>query len=386
MKKVELIVFSLICAIYFGLVNQYWNLEWDVAFYIELARSIVSGKGFTYLGYPQTKFLFGFPLMLSPIVWFWGNNYLLMNVLIVLCALGSIFATFWLFTQYFTRQYSMFIATLTALSYLTVKQSTYIMTDIPFMLFSLLAAALFTRFLRESKLYFTGILTALLMIISALLRMVGVSIVLGALTYLFLTKGVQFRIKKAVFILVVVLTPIAAWQVRNNTLKVDPQDKLWQLEEFIPYGQLQLRKIHDEPASGRVTLIGMVQRIVKNGAYYAGHTFSIIVGRQFDTSIERLKKSPVSVLVLMSVIPIVVILGFFTSLCTRKYFFDFYVFFYIATIFTPSFREPRYLLPILPFLLHYFIIGAEVIVKRIIRGGGDKEVAVCDGIMLCVSF
>jgi len=365
LKKLIPLLWIFIVVLYLGLVKQNWTPSWSGAIYIESARSMVTGQGNTYLGYPQLKYPIGFPLLLSPIVWLWGNNFLLMSLFIVLCALGSIFVTYWLFTQFFSREYSILITALTAFSYLMVERSTYIMSGVPYMMCSLLALVYINRYLRFEKKYKYGILAGLLIIISAFLRTVGISIFFGLLLHLFLVKNVRFRAKKAVLILLLVIIPLTAWNVRNQTVEVDLQDPIWQLEEFIPYQQEFMRSEWDEPLSEQINPRIMFFRVVKNISYFGGQAAGLILGRRIDIVMGQLHSVPISFLLLLGVIALVIVAGFGLSFFSRKYIFDCYVLCYFGILFLTSAREPRYLVPVLPFIIYYFITGIEWLFKRV---------------------
>jgi len=366
MKKLFLLLWFFIGLLYLGLVNQYWTPEWDSAYFIEIARSIVTGQGYTYLGYPVLKVPFGFPLLLSPIVWLFDINFLLMNFLIVLCSLGSILATYWLFNQFFTKKYSILITVLTAFSYLMVRRSTYIQSDVPYMMFSLLALIYINRYLRYEKLYRNGILAGMLIVVSYFLRPVGISILFGTLIYLFAEKNIRFKAKKVALILLIVILPLVAWNVRNQTVKIDPKDPVWQLQEFTSYHQEYMRAEWKEHMSERITPLKMLLRITKNTMYYTGHSSGLILGQKSVLMLGLNELNTVSkpLLILMGFIALVIVAGYGMSLFSKKYFFDWYVLCYLGIIFLISARETRYLLPILPFIFHYFFTGAHWFMKK----------------------
>lgn len=364
-KKLLPFLWIFIVALYLGLVKQNWTPSWSGAYYIEIARSMVAGQGYTYLGYPPLKYPLGFPLLLSPIVWLWGNNFLIMNLLIVLCALGSIWATYWLFSQCFSKNYAILITTLTAISYLMLERSTFVMSGIPYMLSSLLALTLIDRFLSSDNLFKYGILAGLLIVISAFLRTIGISILFGLLLHLFLVKNVRFRAKKAVLILLLVIIPLTAWNVRNQTVEVDLKDPIWQLEEFIPYHQEFMRSEWDEPLSEQINPRIMFFRVVKNISYFGGQAAGLILGKRIDIVMGQLHSVPISVLLLLGVIALVIVAGFGLSFFSRKYLFDCYVLCYFGILFLFLAREPRYLVPVFPFIIYYFITSIEWLFKRV---------------------
>ncbi len=60
---------ALLTAVVYAMgVVPYWKPTWDSAIYISLARALVEGNGYTYMGYPHTKYPPGFPLLMAPVV------------------------------------------------------------------------------------------------------------------------------------------------------------------------------------------------------------------------------------------------------------------------------------------------------------------------------
>ena len=85
--------------IYLYTLDNYWKPVWDSAIYISLGKSIATGNGYCYMGLPHTKYPFILPLMLSPIIKLFGLNFLLMRLLIIIFAIGSIYFTYILFKK-----------------------------------------------------------------------------------------------------------------------------------------------------------------------------------------------------------------------------------------------------------------------------------------------
>lgn len=369
LRKTVVPVLLLLCLLYGSLVNRQWQPEWDSAFYIELSRSMISGQGFTYLGHPETKFLPGFPLLLSPIILLFGKNYLLMNFLIILFAVASIWLTYRLFSEFFSREYSALIAIMTSLSWFVVNQSTFIMTDVPYMALSIASLLLINRRLVSQGSILRFLLLPLAILITCFVRMVGLSLFMTFLVFLF-RKNCSFHRKnnpvlfRIALTSLIVLTPVVVWQLRNSRAAIDKKEPSAVLEEFAPYSELQMRSMPYEPESPRIDARLLLLRAVKDVTYYAAQADCVVLGLRIDTSVDALRTDSKLVLALLGVLSLIIMAGFVQSFVRHRLVFDIYVIFYCGFFIVFSSREPRYLVPIVPFILHYFWSGSRWILHR----------------------
>jgi hypothetical protein len=332
---------------------------------------MISGQGFTYLGHPETKFLPGFPLLLSPIILLFGKNYLLMNFLIILFAGASFWLTYRLFSEFFSKEYSALIAIMTSLSWFIVDQSTYIMTDVPYMALSLASLLLINRLLVNQGSILCFLLLPLAILITCFVRTVGLSLLMTFLVLPFVSRTncsfhrknnpVLFRLALTTLI---VLTPVVVWQLRNSRVAIDKNEPLAVLEEFAPYSELQMRSMPFEPDSPRIDAKLLLLRAIKNITYYAAQTDCVVLGLRIDTSVDALRTHSKLVLALLGVLSLIIMAGFVQSVVSHRRVFDIYVVLYFPFLIAFSSRQPRYLVPIIPFILHYCWSGSRWILHR----------------------
>jgi len=128
-------------------LNGQWKYEWDSAYYLMLAKSLLAGKGLTYLGYPCLKTPFGFPLLISPVLMFSKATFLWLNLLMLVLAMLAIAAVFLLFRRLLSTGYAALVTLLTAWCSLMLGRSGFIMIDVPYMAFSIFALFFIERFL-----------------------------------------------------------------------------------------------------------------------------------------------------------------------------------------------------------------------------------------------
>jgi hypothetical protein len=371
LRKTVVPVLLLLCLLYGSLVNRHWQPEWDSAFYIELSQSMISGQGFTYLGHPETKFLPGFPLVLSPIILLFGKNYLLMNFLMIFFAVASISLTYKLFSESFSREYSALIAIMTSLSWFVVDQSTFIMTDVPYMAVSIASLLLINRRLVSQGSILRFLLLPVAILIACFLRTVGLSLIMAFLVFLFLShKKFSFQrtnnplLFRTALTLLIVLTPVVMWQVRSSRVAMDKQSPLAGIDEFTDYSKLLMRSDPYDPESPRIDARSLFLRAVKNVTYYAAQADCIVLGLRIDTSVDALRTHSKLVLALLGVLSLIIVASFVQSFVKHKRVFDVYVIFYLGIFIVWPAREPRFLLPIVPFILHYFWSGSRWVLHR----------------------
>jgi 4-amino-4-deoxy-L-arabinose transferase-like glycosyltransferase len=371
------------------LIKEYWTPEWDSAYFIEIARSLASGKGLTYLGYPPVKGSVGFVLLLSPIVRAFGLNFLVLNFFIVVCALVSLFFVFRLFNLFLAERFSLLITGFTAISYLVTERSTYIMSDIPYLFFSLLSLFLLNRFLSTQFSLRYGAAAGICLAFSIFIRPVALATFFGMLLYLAIAKNTRLKLKKISLVTILIIIPLAVWSLwpEQRSQKMDANLEL--LAEFTPYQQEYMRAEYDEPLSPHLNMRLFVARVIKNSIYYASQASSIVTGQRYNTSFEFLKSALRSIrtLVILGLIgfaALIIIIGFLRSLLTKRLLIDFYVLFYFGILLLIPAREPRYLLPLVPFVFYYFFEEIKTFYKKALRSKPESVSRIAFAVLLAL--
>lgn len=354
-----LIIITLL--MYLASLSLNWKLEWDSAYYLIIAKSIISGHGFTYLGYPCLKIPFGFPILISPVMLLSKSSFLGLNLYMLLFTITGFCMVYLFLRKLFSAPYSFLITFATAWSYLTLTYSGYIMIDIPYMTFSF-AALLFILTYIDKPSFKTGALAVLFILISYFLRKIGVVLVGGCFLYLLIHKIDLIKSRRFVILSLLLLAPIGAWSLYTHSIKINTADPVWKLIEFIP-SQNEIKRVRfDDPVSTINGPFDIVKRGVKNSVYYAGVSSSLMMGIQINPKKENLQILPLWWLGLLGIISIIIFSGFLHSLIRQRRLPDLYFLLYMGILFAWSAREPRYLLPVLPLLIHYLISGISTIV------------------------
>jgi len=352
------ILMALISLVYLLLVNGHWKPTWDSAIYITVSRALATGHGYTYMGYAHTKYPFMFPLLLAPITGIFGYNFLLMRLLIVLTGLGAIWLTFILIRGIAGTWIALAVMALTAASYPLMFEATRVLSDLPYMFFSMLALILIRRYgEKRDALNKSGVITSILILTSYFTRGVGVSLAAAAFLYLLLEgesgEGFRLKLRKAAFIGVTFLIPALLWTIRNRT--ISPEKRLPSiLRESLGYGRELILVNPSDPYSRTIGFWDLIVRLRRNIVYYEGLISNIVSGRVGGGA------------ALAHVISAVVLIGLIYCLIRRRtiveYYFPLYMLVYLAW---PSWQGERFLVPVIPFIFYYLLKTAELILISI---------------------
>ncbi len=380
------ILMALISSVYLLLVNGHWKPTWDSAIYITVSRALATGHGYTYMGYAHTKYPFMFPLLLAPITGIFGYNFLLMRLLIVLMGLGAIWLTFLLIRGIAGTWIALAVMVLTAASYPLMFEATRILSDLPYMFFSMLALISIRRYGREETVFNkSGVIASILILTSYFTRGIGVSLAAAAFLYLLLEggsgKGFRLKSRKAAFIGVTFLIPALLWTIRNQT--ISPEKRLPSiLRESLGYGRELILVNPSDPYSRTIGLGDFIVRLRRNIVYYEGLISNIVSGRAGGGAL------------LAHIISAVMLIGLIYCLMRRRtiveYYFPLYMLVYLAW---PSWQGERFLVPVIPFILYYLlrtaelILGSvELIIRRRIPIGGRFPYLVRGSLLLALAL
>ena len=193
---IPLILMALICTVYLLLVNSNWKPSWDSAIYITVSRALATGHGYTYMGYAHTKYPFMFPLLLAPITGIFGYNFLLMRLMIVFMVFFAIWFSFVLVRRVADEWIALCVMALTAASYPLMLWTTWVLSDSPYMFFSMLALIFIQQYGRETSPFNRrAVFASLLVLASYFTRGIGLALALAAVLYLLLENNLRGNIR-----------------------------------------------------------------------------------------------------------------------------------------------------------------------------------------------
>ncbi len=338
-------VLALAAALYALLVVPHWKPSWDSAIYITLAKSLAHGRGYTYMGYAETKYPPGFPLMLTPIVGLFGQSFLLMRLFVAACAVGSVGMAYVLFRRVATAGVAVAVALSAALSYAVAFEATRILSDLPFMLVSLCALYAAERY-RDSGEAIWFRWTVGLIVAAWLVRSIGFTLLFAFLSWIVLDlrrEPVRIRVRRAGIAFACAAVVIGAWSGRNVLARHTLPE---QLREGLSYQQ-ELLQTHPA-ASGAVGLLPTLERrVAGNLDYYVHLAASVLTGRTV-TGADAARW-----------IGFWVLLGWLWALWRRRGIIEYYAPFYAAVLLLwPAHQGARFLVPIIPILSYYALMPA----------------------------
>lgn len=152
-----------------------FDMNPDSAIHIELARSIVEGRGYTLEGRSCRGYPPGFSLMLSAVTSPGRHNYRPEKLIVALCGLGAMLGAYWLLSQRYKGRELMVLAVLVAVSPSFLRYCVKLRSDIPFMFFAIVFLAAGNRYWRAERLSWPmAALSAVAMALGVLTRTAGV--------------------------------------------------------------------------------------------------------------------------------------------------------------------------------------------------------------------
>jgi len=317
----------------------------DSATYLILAKSLLQGSGYRELfdpGMPpHTQYPPGFPLILIPGLIIFGNNFALIKLIIIGLALGGFALLYLMLKRKEENRNWLFPLLILAVSPILLEYSHWILSEIPYLFFSLLAIYLFDRFsvLKRNN-YIFFILMAISVAFVYFVRTIGMSLVLACLIYLLYKK----RWKELIILVVIVGVFIIPWQIRNSKVGGQTGGYFQQFFAKNPY----------DPELGNITFSEYLSRVLANFKLY---TFYVVPQILFPaiTSIVLLN--------ILGFVCLALLVTGFVVIIKRKTFgtWELYLLFFMGiTLSWPQvWSGDRFLIPIIPFLLYYIISGLK---------------------------
>lgn len=307
----------------------------DNASYILLAKALITGKGYTRIfepgNPPETMYPMGYPLLLAPLVGLFGYNFIIFKTYSLLFFLGSI----WMIYLIFLRKYKLsfiliFVPLLLVCNPLILEMSSEILSEMPFLFFSLLSIYLLINYKTKINL----LLLPLVLAFTFYIRAVGVALLISSLVYLLFKK--DYRALAYVLIISVLLMLPMFMRSAKST-------------EDVNYISVLRIKDPYNPEAGSLNFSGFLSRIFTNIKDYG---VRFIPG----TVIPQIIYRP---LYLLSIFITLII--FYSWIRQVRSLFGIYLFIYLGVLIVrpPVWNSMRFLVPVIPVLAYLFVIGVE---------------------------
>ena len=246
-----------LCGLLMGILlfDANLSLTGDNAQFINLGRSLADGHGLaeTIEGEPSphTKYPFGFPILLAIVHILFPGNLIALKSLIVLLYAISIPLTYLLIRRFASPPMALGVSALCLVSPLLLDFSHQVMSEIPFLLCSLIALILLHRAHESNTL--STLAPAIIAIIAAYyIRSAGIILIGTGIIFFSLHK----KWKEAGLIAIGSVLLALPWQIRNASLGGTPY--IEQLLSINPY----------RPEEGALTFTALIERILANLELY----------------------------------------------------------------------------------------------------------------------
>jgi 4-amino-4-deoxy-L-arabinose transferase-like glycosyltransferase len=338
--------FALLCvaALYALSMNTTLYTWGDNAHYMIVGKALATGQGLTDILFPDNppfKYpLPVLPLLLAPSIYFFDYALLPMKIVIAVIGVGVVYLTYRLFKPILGEVPALLLTLLVGVSPQIVSFSHQIMAEIPYLFFSLLAVLILEKyFAAQQGVSVLGGSAAVVLSITCLTKTIGLALVMAALLYLLCEPSLKStkNYQKAFLLLVVVGL---MWTLINIAIL----SELAYVRELVsrsPYTD------HAEPAAVK----DLMQRIFKNLRAYTTFLPETLVYSTYRISLPFVALG--SVLILL--------VGFVFCVWTRRTVAEYYMAFYflLLLVYEPSNsgNMQRYLVPLIPFILYYFVQG-----------------------------
>ncbi|MCZ6680624.1 MAG: glycosyltransferase family 39 protein [Candidatus Poribacteria bacterium] len=354
LTREKAICFIPVIAVWLSLaLSPYCTTFWDSGIYVNMGNSIANGHGCKYLGY-TFKYPPIFPFMLAAIIVPFGYNFLLMRMLMVAFATASMWLAYLIVRDRSNRWIATGVMLSAAFSYPILFESTRILSDLPYMLFSLLAIRWIERYAQQSEPWRskTGYIAIGLIVVSYFTRIVGVTLLAGTIAYLGLggtnLPRSRANLKKAIAVSVVLITVVSIWMARSalNQNRFPPE-----LRQGLSYGKELFVTTTEDPDASTIDWTHLFERIRENEKYYEILFANIILGKQ-----RRIRaRTEIRPDAGARAIALILLVGYLVCAFRNRSVLEYYTFFYLLIyILWPSRQRERFLVPIIPFLFYYF--------------------------------
>jgi hypothetical protein len=316
----------------------------DNAEFMLLARSLAVGNGFRYINHPAnrpgTKYPVGFPALLAGWTLLFGQSIVSMKACVLACCVAGVGFTFILGSRLIGWSYALLASSMMALSAVVANYSCQVLSDVPYMLFSLIGIYLLVSGYERRWHLLAGLAVC---IWAYVVRSAGMSLVLAAAVFLFF-KGKKREALAAVGVAVLISV---LWSIRNYSMTGESSRYMQVLLAADPY----------DPDKGAVTFAGLVTRAFTNAGGYLGGLLPVTILPSLIDATAGRGAGPVGVLASVLAMIMVVLGGW--SLRKKGLLTNIYLVLYfgIYLVWPQVWKSERFMVPIAPLLAIYLIWG-----------------------------
>jgi len=363
-KNKAIVLFFLILLLYLGALNNYLGIIGDDALFIVLGKSLTQGQ-YTLLSEPgepfHTKVPPLFPLLLSPVIYFFGYNIFLLKLVSCLSLIAALYFLYKILLI-LNRELSLLVLCLSAFCPLVFMFSHQVMSESLYMLLSFLALYFIGKNSQEKKALSTNwVFGAIFCAAAFLTRVIGISlfmaVVLLGLVKFFFGGNKKLIVKKTVVFFVLFFCLVAFWVIKIYNVDETPA----YIQEFLE-GDVEKNELIKGQSVFPNTESNMIFRLFDNLYYYSGPIIALDLGKVVSLQYEQFLPFvfPLGLLLWLLIIGTALY-----NLFKRHSIIDAYVLIYLGIVFLWYWRSLRFLTPIIPFLILYLLQSAQGILRAL---------------------
>lgn len=316
----------------------------DNAVYINLAQSLVHGKGYKDLNKPgepgHTQYPPGLPLLLSLVMLVFGKSVIAMKFFIMLCGVAAFYLFYLISRRVFKDNFFLACAAYLLVP-IFISYNHWILSEIPFLLANLAVIYFILRTEEGKKIFYYP--AFLCTVFAFFIRTPGIALVMAVLAYLIVRRKYrELLIFSALFL--VLLIP---WLIRNAHYSQTGG----YIDQFLAKNMYQ-------PDLGRIGIADFLGRIFNN---FRAYIFAILPQSLFSAITAK---------------PLLFLLGLLSTtllgyeLYNRRREWSIFEFFLIfgfplQLIWPAVWTSDRFLLPLLPVMIIYLLLGLIRLSARI---------------------
>jgi hypothetical protein len=334
----------------------------DNANYVLLAKALASGLGFSDINLPgtppHTQYPPIFSIILAPVIFLFGYNFMWMRLLVIGSALGSLYFAYRYFSVRLPKAMAFVLVFLTGTSFFVLTLSAEILPELVYLFFTMLALFLFDRNLDSAIPTRYARYLPIIIPVVYFTKFIGVTLCFAVILVLALrikseTEERSAYIKKFVSYLVIGVVPFILWFIRNSIYS----------KGVSSYQSIMFQADYYDASLGQAGLSTIFERAAGNISMYFTE-----LPMTFITYLDLSKTIPSNLLkALLLVILVLTLIGLLRDIIIKREVKDFYTLSFLAILMVwPTYGSGdarRYLVPLVPLLYYYFFRGFEVVIS-----------------------
>jgi hypothetical protein len=223
----KILLAALVVASFCLIVNSSWNATPDSALYLSLGESLARGEGYVFNGDQHTLVPPGLPMMLAPVARFCEAPFLCYRGFMALMGLLAAGATYLFLLRLCGPGIAFVVGGAFALNHTLLHNSTFILADVPFALFTALALNGALSAVSGRNLALRVIVAGLLVSALPLIRINGLGVAPAVALYMACAWNDRPWGKRFLYIalfLVLAYTPFFTWQAWKASFVVSASE------------------------------------------------------------------------------------------------------------------------------------------------------------------